>query len=403
MPSNTTLRCPQEACNTVVIGDDSKRLMKHHNQPQFHGHRFPQGPRGYKEGQGFSGFPPHESRLIGEGYIACQECPYDGCTTIIVGSDWKTLMQLHTRMHGNRFEETNLGRMPPEILLIILRYLISSDPEKKEKYCSRDHLFPQRHILRLASVCKKFNELIKCPELYRELILFEHRCTYGYDCEQGNGVIPMQSFKNMIKSSGSQLWKITCQGRNTGLVCHALKNCGDTLQEVLVKGKTLIGVASMLDQISKKNPVALKHLQFHDVAHLDELTFTLDQRRSDEPFSSRIVGLRTKCCWKAANTAKLISLAMRGMQRLGKVTLVNITTLDYNDVLRHFKMVVGYEVSFSELRYVETQSACGQRCWVSELDVTWKSNAELSLKNPSEAFNMFLQGLKGIKSVNQEV
>ena len=198
--------------------------------------------------------------------------------------------------------------------------------------------------------------------------------------------------------------KITCRGKNARLLTHALRYCGDTLQEVHVICKTPIGIATMLDQIRNLNPGALKHLQFHEAAHLDDLTFTLAQRKSDEPLFSRIVGLRT--CYYSINLAKLISHAMRGIQGLQKITVHSFHTDEEH--IRSFLMLIGnqdslshYQISHSELREMKRHQ--GRYLNTMEFDITWKSNAELSQKNPSEAFKMFVQGLRGIKKVDHEV
>ena len=431
MPSNTNisgLRCPQEACNTIVFGVDSKRLMKHHNQPQYHGHRFPQGPRGYQGGQGFSGFSSYDSRLKFEGYIACQECPYDSCTTIIMGNDWRMLMKFHTdSKHGIPFEETNLGRMPLEILLKILWYIMPEDFRRQ-----------QRNIPRLASVCKRLNEVTKCPELYREI------CLSNY-----TRAVSLPFFKKMIRDYGSQLRKFTCGGENGRLLLPTLKKCGDTIQEVHVSGKitkngtsqTPVGIAVWLAKISKLNPKALRHLQFNEITHAmeGELAFTLEQRKSDQDFSSRIVGLKIDFDgiydeaddeaadkkWEAKrfNTAKLVALAICGIPTLQKVTVIFCTLLDISEQLMVFEDVSEQlnvfkdfiveqdslslrQISYSELRKVTVYRGLDlsgypmyYKCW--ECDITWKSNGVLTVKTPSETFNMFLQGLREIKKVNQ--
>lgn len=50
----------------------------------------------------------------------------------------------------------NLGRLPNEILIKILRYVVSNP-----------HSCPYREILRLGSVSKRFSELTKVAELYK--------------------------------------------------------------------------------------------------------------------------------------------------------------------------------------------------------------------------------------------
>ena len=387
----------------IVIGADSKRLMKQHNQPQYHGCRFPQGPKGYEDGRGFRGWShyvvDYSSRLLNrESYIPCKECPFDGCNTIIIGNDWKTLMKFHIDSnHGIRFEETNLGRLPPEILIMILQYMVIED----------QNCFQQRYILRLGLVCKKLNEITKWPELYREVRLIEYTDT----------ACPTPFFKKFIKSSGSQLRNILLHGKNTKLLTHTLKNCGNTLQHVIVEDKTLAGIATMLGQIMNLTPAALKDLEFfQDSAHLNRLSFRVAQVKSDAPLFSRISGLMTDFDYKVfkfngIKAVKLISQALCGMQGLQWVKVTIWKTINetgsfsaefirkFQNILRNQDSLLHFQISFKKVKKVEEHDQVG---WNFSIMLK-RHNCELPSSNPSEAFKMFLQGLREIKKVNQEV
>lgn len=70
------------------------------------------------------------------------------------------LMSVHNT-DSMSFEETNLGRLPPEILLKIFGYVVPNC-----KNC-----FRQRDLLKMGMVCKNLNELTKTSDLYREIRL----------------------------------------------------------------------------------------------------------------------------------------------------------------------------------------------------------------------------------------
>ena len=93
-------------------------------------------------------------------------CPEQGCKMFIGGvseAEWVELWQIHKDLnHRKTFKETDFGKLPPEILLKILQYII---PDCKER------CFIQQDLLKLGLVCKELNEAVKAPELYREIIL----------------------------------------------------------------------------------------------------------------------------------------------------------------------------------------------------------------------------------------
>ena len=98
------------------------------------------------------------------------KCPEDGCPLVISGVNSEELadiVQVHKRViHRKIFEETRLGKLPPEIMLKILRY-VTPDCRK---------CFRQRDLLRLGTVCKKLNQLTKTADLFREIRLTDECC-----------------------------------------------------------------------------------------------------------------------------------------------------------------------------------------------------------------------------------
>ena len=68
--------------------------------------------------------------------------------------------------HRKSFEKTQLGSLPQEILIMILGYVVPD--------CNK--CFLQRDLLKLGSVCKKLNELVKISDLYKEINLSGECC-----------------------------------------------------------------------------------------------------------------------------------------------------------------------------------------------------------------------------------
>ena len=68
-------------------------------------------------------------------------CPEQGCKMFMGGvseAEWVELLLVHKDLnHRNTFKETNLGKLPPEILLKILQYII---PDCKRCFIQRDLL-----------------------------------------------------------------------------------------------------------------------------------------------------------------------------------------------------------------------------------------------------------------------
>ena len=89
------------------------------------------------------------------------KCPEDECNLTISGAntaECKEIMLFHKDLsHRKSFECTQFGRMPPEIMLKILGYVVQD--------CKK--CFLQRDLLRVGSVCKKLNQLTKTQGLVK--------------------------------------------------------------------------------------------------------------------------------------------------------------------------------------------------------------------------------------------
>ena len=96
------------------------------------------------------------------------KCTEFGCSMAISGQDETELYQI---MEGHKyakhckiFEETNLGRLPNEILLKIVHYALAGIDNSKT-------YLKQRNLFKLGSVCKRLNDLTRGAEFYRDITL----------------------------------------------------------------------------------------------------------------------------------------------------------------------------------------------------------------------------------------
>ena len=179
-------------------------------------------------------------------------------------------LKAKTVTDSRSFEDTNLGRLPPEILLMILGYVV---PNCKE-------CFRQRDLLQLGMVCKRLYELTKTADLYREIRLTEKCC-------------PLPSvniFEAMLDISGAQLRKVTFDHRShRSLLSHiVLEKCRDTIKEIEVEEQGRIGRRpEMWRKVSSFNLPALTRLEFNYSKTSTRFTLApMDHK--DMPFLSRI-------------------------------------------------------------------------------------------------------------------
>ena len=321
---------------------------------------------------------------------------------IITGTDSKNLMRLHTdSKHGESFEKTNLGRLPPEILLHILGYVVPD--------CNI--CFRQKYILKLGMVCKQLNEVVKSPELYRELVTVVRHpgvCLSG-GSYRTRTFVSKSFFEKIIKNSGSCLRKITFGHTSwTKMILYSLRNRGDIIQEIIEEVITTKTIPKRLKKLSEINPTALSHLQFDTGFHrIGILEFTLAQKKSGESFYSRIVGLTVGvACTRSViflermeKMATLIALAISSIPNLQKVKVwhralnISIISDKFKNILENHDLLSIYQLSYSveSKREVDLGHRYFEKFVVKESDITWRRKSELPQPNPDEAFKKFLE------------
>ena len=148
MASPTFLKCQEDGCDTTIIGIGAQKVnkvMAFHTQLQIHrGHLHTYSPA-----------------APGTACVPCIKCLEDGCELMIIGVDAGRLMDYHANAeHRISFGETGMGTLPDEILIKILGYLVPNC-----KVC-----FHNWDILKLGSVCKWLNRLIKAEGWYRTIL-----------------------------------------------------------------------------------------------------------------------------------------------------------------------------------------------------------------------------------------
>ena len=118
-------------------------------------------------------------------------CPENACEFTIIGQDVEEFTE-HMNLHKRTKHTNYIGRLPNEILIVIIGYVV---PDCED-------CFKQRNILKLCSVSKRFNELVKAPDFYREIKM-------GY-CDDHPSP-PMTILHKIMRTSGSQLKNIKCK------------------------------------------------------------------------------------------------------------------------------------------------------------------------------------------------
>ena len=263
----------------------------------------------------------------------CLRCPEPGCRTILIGDDREELMEFmydhQDSKHRKRFEDTKLGRLPIEVLVKIFSYVT---PE-----CKR--CFRQSELLKLRSVCKKMRELTKLPDFYKEIKLGSDLCALP----------PQWIFESIIKRSGAQLKKISCDWENRTFLYHALRKRGGIIQKICIEG--IVGedlrvgntwhdatgleitgtqIASILKYVNGLNPRALTNIQFgtsdliwisFDLAEDPGIYALAKNNRRKYPLFSRIVSLNLmRVGQHLAQHLAQANHAMRCITSLNRVT-----------------------------------------------------------------------------------
>ena len=175
------------------------------------------------------------------------------------------IIQVHKRVsHRKTFEETRLGKLPPEIMLKILGY-VTPDCRK---------CFRQRDLLRLGTVCKKLNQLTKTADLFREIRLTDECCPLP----------TVEVLTGMLENSGAKTRKIVCSYKCRELLFKALHICGDTVEKIQVKskeGSSNEEFSMLLKYMTQFNLEALTLFTFANII------FKIDVIKDNEPFYCR--------------------------------------------------------------------------------------------------------------------
>ena len=201
------------------------------------------------------------------------KCPEDGCPIDASGVNDEELTEIilvHKKVkHRKSFEYTHLGMLPPEIMLMILGYVV---PDCK-------NCFLQRDLLRLGSVCKRLNKLTKTADLYKDIRLTDECCPLP----------TVSTFAAIIENCGAKLARIRCNYKSKDLLSVALQRCGDVIEEIQVGNmnvwSSLHVPSKILLDIKKWNPKSLNLIKFRNI------TFKINKKTKKELFYSRIYGL----------------------------------------------------------------------------------------------------------------
>ena len=304
------------------------------------------------------------------------KCPEEGCPMDIRGmhaEEMTEILLVHNKFnHRKSFERTPLGKLPPEIMLKILGYVI---PDCKK-------CFLQRNLMRLGLVCKKLNQLTKTADLYREVRLTDECCPLP----------TLATFASMIENSGAKMKRINCNYRCKDLLSVALQRWGDVIEQVHVENmnelSSLHVPALMLEDINWTNPKGLKLIKFKNI------TFTVAKKTRKEPFCSRIYDLNIN--WidtdipSIGYCALFPSFALRHIKSLHRVTVNFLTDdpittksffqqgLDPNTLPSHYKLLSNYKEGDGSL----------------EITVERSTEYPQFEMDPESAFNAFLWEMK---------
>ena len=192
--------------------------------------------------------------------IPSLKCPEKGCDLMVTGHDIDKLMEfLKVHKHNKHW---NIGRLPNEILFKILGYLV---PDCED-------CFQQREILKLASVSKRFNELVKAPDFYKEIKI--GLCSTHPSPS-------MTDIYGIIRRSGSQLTRITYE------IPKPIYNAQLYTEYFNAWVKEF---ANLMTFIHEHNLTALTLLEIGTFQ--DELKLTMTMKRGSGPIYRRIESLR---------------------------------------------------------------------------------------------------------------
>ena len=239
------------------------------------------------------------------------KCPEYGCYFMVSGQEQDAaelteFMSTHKySKHSKNFADTVLGRLPPEILLMILGYVV---PDCK-------NCFRQRYLLNLGLVCKKLNQLTKAAEFYREVTLSAGSLHCAGSLHYRCPIPELQDLDKMLATSGAKLKTIKrvtvehckrqlqtytatvnhfCAEENIKRLFHrTIEKCGSSIENICIEYNRFHEVSEVLQTFNRfLNPPALVNLTFKRGRYT--ATLQLDNDSGHKPLFSRIHGLSVK-------------------------------------------------------------------------------------------------------------
>ena len=289
--------------------------------------------------------------------------------------------------HRKRFEETNLGRLPIEITVKILGYVTPQ--------CRR--CFHQSELFKLRSVCKGMRRLTRLPDFYKEIKLGQSFCSLP----------PEWIFQSIIKRSGSQLKKISCDWENRKSLYYAIQKRGGVIEKICI-GKVCntwqdctnmwisgTQMATILQHVNGHNPRALKSIQFGTSDYI-WLSFDLARKSKPiEPLFSRIIGLNLHR--NGYHLAECIAFANHAMRYIYSLQRVTVTCwMSFNGSETELVRLVQKRVEDHELYSLEDIHVTHRRYSYNINMVLGRKGGHPS-KDPRLGFEKFKIGLKKFK------
>ena len=299
---------------------------------------------------------PDQTMNYSEEECGTATCPEKGCNVTIIinggeAAEVREFMELHK--HSKHW---NIGRLPNEILIKIFSYVVPNC-----KNC-----FQQREILKLASVCRRFNDLIRAPDLYRELKL-------GYCMWDNHPPPPVSVLQKIIKSSGSQLRTVMIKIPDKDLFHtngHFIALIKEFSKKMTLFNEHHLPALSLIEMSS---------FNFSKVACKVAITLVLE--KGNGPLFSRIQDLRVDSEYQIENCmAKFASLAIDGFKSLRQVTLRCFKEKGQKILLATFDEYLP-DLLYSDVRKVDDY-------W--EIDIQQRNVGQLPFVDPEVVLKNFL-------------
>ena len=298
--------------------------------------------------------------------------PRRECEVIVSGHDTEDLTEMLTLHKHSKL--CNLGRLPNEILIKIFGYVVPNC-----KTC-----FRQREILRLGSVSKRFNELIKSAELYREINL-----TYCPD----HPPFPTTMINRIIQGNVSQMKTLICEIPENQIDAFGYDYLHFKVKSFIFLHQEL---AKLLEDVSQLNPTALTHLEVRtNTPRHHSVNFILTKKNNSEPFFERLQSMRINfedmsfCEYWAI----LAVGALACIQSLDQMTVrFHSTSADLSEAFRLFKRYIEEKHNSDSAFHVEVHHEVKKKehCWVADITRKLKTNNPAPW-NPARSFRIFLK------------